>query len=179
LANDAEFSEGNSGAAVVVGSGSAGAPVVVVGATQSAAPEAAEVPASHASHEASVVAVPATLRAVPSAWLPVQVETSVWAAQAPSPAAQEPVAQSAQTPLSSVAVPSMAEVRVMTRATGEPQLTGSWLPHVLSAVHRPLSSQVLEPQLVVHVSAAPVAPTVFFLPAAQAETRESEADVQV
>merc|ERR1712224_859077 len=33
--------------------------------------------------------------------------------------------------------------------------------------------------MAVHVSALPLAPTVFFLPVAQAETRESDADVHV
>jgi len=151
----------------------------VVGATQFAASEAAEVPESHASHEASAVAVPATLRALPSAWFPVQVVTSVWATQSPSSADQDPAAQAAQTPLSSVAAPLVAEVRVMERATAAAQLTGSWLPHVLSAVHVSELSQVSAPQESVHVSAAPVAPTVCFLPVSHAETRESEADVQV
>ena len=52
----------------------------------------------------------------------------------------------------------------------------------VTAVHVsqvPESSYLPSAQESVHVSAAPVAPTVFFLPVSHAETRESEPDVQV
>jgi len=49
----------------------------------------------------------------------------------------------------------------------------------VQVVHKFELSQVPEAQEAVHVSALPVPPTVFFLPSAQAETRESDADVQV
>merc|ERR1719443_1820813 len=131
--DDPEFSEGNSGVAVVVASGS-GAAVVVVGvATQFDAPEAASVPASHASHDPAAVADSPLSLVVPSAWFP-QV---VWAAQlSASFAAHVPDGHAHEA--SAVAVPAMIRevpsawlpVQVHVRTVCAAQLAASFAAHV-------------------------------------------------
>merc|ERR1719313_1683322 len=84
---------------------------------------------------------------------------------------------------SAVHVPEFREYPLLHVAATEfkalVHVTVAALVTAVQVVHTFELSQVPAAQEAVQVSTAPVAPTVFFLPSAQAETRESDADVHV